>query len=42
VGSGHAAIAEPRRIGPVIHELERTTDPLVRQAGVSLDPPAGE
>jgi hypothetical protein len=26
-----------RRIGPVIRELERTTDPLFRQAGIRLD-----
>ena len=26
-----------RRIGPVIRALERTTDPLFRQAGLSLD-----
>jgi hypothetical protein len=25
------------RIGPVIHALERETDPLFRQAGMSLD-----
>ena len=30
-------LIERRRIGPVIRELRRTTDPLFRQAGVSLD-----
>jgi hypothetical protein len=27
-------LVEPRRIGPVIRELQRTTDPLFRQAGI--------
>jgi hypothetical protein len=30
-------LIEQRRIGPVLRELQRTTDPLFRQAGVSLD-----
>ena len=30
-------LIERRRIGPVLRELRRTTDPLFRQAGVSLD-----
>jgi hypothetical protein len=30
-------LIERRRIGPVIRELERTTDPLLQQAGI----PAG-
>ena len=30
-------LIEHRRIGPVIRELRRTTDPLFRQAGISLD-----
>lgn len=30
-------LIEPRRIGPVIRELRRVTDPLFRQAGVDLD-----
>jgi hypothetical protein len=30
-------LIEPRRIGPVIRTLERVTDPLFRQAGMSLD-----
>jgi hypothetical protein len=29
-------LVERRRIGPVIHELERTVDPLFRQAGIRL------
>jgi hypothetical protein len=28
---------DQRRIGPVIHELRRRTDPLFRQAGIDLD-----
>ena len=35
-GAGRWLI-EPRRIGPVIRELERTTDPLFRQVGMRLD-----
>jgi hypothetical protein len=31
-------LVERRRIGPVIRELERTVDPLFRQAGIRLDP----
>ena len=27
----------PRRVGPVLRELQRTTDPLFRQAGIDLD-----
>ena len=27
----------PRRIGPVLRHLRRTTDPIFRQAGMSLD-----
>jgi hypothetical protein len=30
-------LIERQRIGPVIRELRRMTDPLFRQAGVSLD-----
>jgi hypothetical protein len=30
-------LVERRRIGPVIRALERSTDPLFRQAGISLD-----
>jgi hypothetical protein len=30
-------LIEQRRIGPVLRHLRRTTDPLFRQAGVSLD-----
>jgi hypothetical protein len=30
-------LIERRRIGPVIRELRRMTDPLFRQAGISLD-----
>ena len=30
-------LIEPRRIGPVLRHLRRTTDPLFRQAGISLD-----
>ena len=30
-------LIERRRIGPVIRELRSTTDPLFRQAGISLD-----
>jgi hypothetical protein len=26
-----------RRIGPVIRELRRSTDPLIRRAGIDLD-----
>ena len=28
---------EPRRIGPVLRQLRRATDPLFRQAGIDLD-----
>jgi hypothetical protein len=37
-GSGRWLV-ECRRIGPVIRALERVTDPLFRQAGMSLDEP---
>jgi hypothetical protein len=30
-------IIDPRRIGPVIRELRRSTDPLFRQTGLDLD-----
>jgi hypothetical protein len=30
-------LIERRRIGPVIRALERSTDPLFRQAGMRLD-----
>ena len=30
-------LIEHRRIGPVLRHLRRTTDPLFRQAGISLD-----
>ena len=30
-------LVERRRIGPVIRALQRTTDPLFRHAGMSLD-----
>jgi hypothetical protein len=30
-------IVDPRRIGPVIRELRRTTDPLFGQAGIDLN-----
>jgi hypothetical protein len=30
-------LIERRRIGPVIRTLKRTTDPLFRRAGISLD-----
>jgi hypothetical protein len=30
-------LIEQRRIGPLIRKLERATDPLFRQAGISLD-----
>jgi hypothetical protein len=37
-GTLHAALADrAARIGPVIRELERATDPLFRQAGMDLD-----
>jgi hypothetical protein len=29
-------LVERRRIGPVLRELERTVDPLFRQAGIRL------
>ena len=32
-------LIEQRRIGPVLRTLRRTTDPLFRQAGISLDEP---
>jgi hypothetical protein len=35
-------LIEPRRIGPVIRELRRGTDPLFRRAGISLDEPPEE
>jgi hypothetical protein len=35
-GARHWLI-ERRRIGPVIRELERSTDPLFRRAGMTLD-----
>jgi hypothetical protein len=28
---------DPRRIGPVVRELRRITDPLFRRAGIDLD-----
>ena len=31
-----------RRIGPVIRELRRTTDPLFRRAGIDLDGEGGK
>jgi hypothetical protein len=30
-------LVERRRIGPVIRELERTTDPLFRRVGIHLE-----
>jgi hypothetical protein len=30
-------LMQPHRIGPVIRELERTTDPLFRHAGIRLE-----
>jgi hypothetical protein len=30
-------LIQRRRIGPVIRELERSTDPLFRQVGIRLD-----
>ena len=30
-------VVERRRIGPVIRALQRTTDPLFRHAGMTLD-----
>ncbi len=30
-------LIERRRMGPLIRKLERITDPLFRQAGISLD-----
>jgi hypothetical protein len=30
-------LVDRRRVGPVIRALERETDPLFRQAGMSLD-----
>ena len=30
-------LIEHRQIGPVLRHLRRTTDPLFRQAGISLD-----
>jgi hypothetical protein len=30
-------LVERRRIGPVIRQLQRATDPLFRHAGMSLD-----
>jgi hypothetical protein len=30
-------LLEPRRIGPVIRELRRDTDPLFRRVGLDLD-----
>jgi hypothetical protein len=35
-GSGHWLVTR-HRIGPVIRALQRETDPLSRQAGMSLD-----
>jgi hypothetical protein len=32
-------LIEPRRMGPLIRNLRRTTDPLFRRAGISLDEP---
>ena len=32
-----AWLIEPRRIGPLVRNLRRVTDPLFRQAGISLD-----
>jgi hypothetical protein len=38
--AGHGVwLVERRRIGPVMRALERTTDPLFRYAGLSLDAP---
>jgi hypothetical protein len=30
-------LIEPRRIGPVVRALKRSTDPLFRSAGLDLD-----
>jgi hypothetical protein len=30
-------LVEQRRLGPLIRDLRRVTDPLVRQAGIDLD-----
>jgi hypothetical protein len=35
-------LIERRRIGPVIRNLRRDTDPLFRRAGISLDQRGGE
>jgi hypothetical protein len=37
VGAGQPALADRRRIGPVIRALRRSTDTLFRQAGIDLD-----
>jgi hypothetical protein len=34
-------LVERRRMGPLIRNLRRTTDPLFRRAGISLDQPEG-
>jgi hypothetical protein len=34
-------LIEPRRIGPLVRNLRRVTDPLFRQAGISLDDAPG-
>ena len=35
--SSRRGLIEPRRIGPLVRNLRRVTDPLFRQAGISLD-----
>jgi hypothetical protein len=34
---GRRWLIEPRRMGPLIRNLRRATDPLFRRAGISLD-----
>ena len=34
-------LIEPRRMGPLVRALRRSTDPLFRQAGTDLDGEAG-
>ena len=36
-GGGRQWLVKRRRIGPLIRNLRRETDPLFRQAGIDLD-----
>jgi hypothetical protein len=38
-GARRVWLVERRRVGPMMRALERTTDPLFRNAGLSLDAP---